>query len=752
MFGLGKKRKEQEMFEKLQALGTTIAKRRDEAVSARKESGIEEIWKKCEDAYLGIDDANRNEFAGAKWAKSTSISGPVSTNDIQTDNSRSTAFVRLTSRYVDFASAKLSEIALPMDDKAFAFEPTPIPELVQRMKDESPLFDQSGQPVMGQGPDGQPVQMTAKDEASQILGIAKDAAKKAETRIYDWMMEGRHANEMRKVIHDSVKLGAGVLKGPIPDKRKSQAITKQNDVVSLVISENTVPVTKWVDVWNLFPDPACGENVLDGDYIIERDFMSSKRLRTFRRRNGWNTEMIDKVLAEGPNKSLPDSNDGDQDKIKKLRYSMWHYYGMLKREELECAGVTLPDDVKEAYAIVTLVNDSIVRCILNPLDSGKFPYHVFSWSRRAGHWAGVGVAEQIFLPQRMVNAATRAVLENAGISAGIQILLDRGLVEPADKTWSITRNKIWFKKADAIIDDVRKAFHIFEIPNVQAELMPIVEYAMRLAEEHSSIPMVSQGQYANNASPQTYGQAELQNTNALTLLRDKGIILDDSITEPVVEMFYEWLLLDADVPVEEKGDFKINAHGTVALIDRAIQEVTMTQALQLSLNPAFGADPEKAYALWLKTKRVDKRDVMMDEEQKAAAQQQEQPQAPQVQAAQIRAEIEKYKADKATELAIQRIQTDTDRDAVYVQAQTERDRNQESYNMQKLVIEREIALLKYANDKQINLDKVKADLAKEAMSLRVTKELAGMEASANMLPTPPIEPPGRAEQGHSYTQ
>lgn len=741
------------MQERLQALGTSIAKKRDEAVQARKESGIEEIWKNCEDAYLGIDDANRHEFQSAKWAKSTSIAGPVTTNDINRDETRSTAFVRLTSRYVDFAVAKLCEIALPIDDKAFAFEPTPVPDLVMQMENETPLQDQMGQPVMQQGPDGQPVPKTVKDRVAEIIAKAKDAAKKAETRIYDWMVECRHTTEMRKVIHDSARLGTGVLKGPVPDRRKSQAITGQGEMIALEIVEKTVPVTRWVDLWNIFPDAACGENPDDGDYIFERDYMSPKRLGQLKKRKGWNAAKIDQVLQEGPGKVFADDNSGDSEKIKRRRFEVWSYYGLLSREDLVCAGQTdLPESMTEAYAIITLVNDSIIRCILNPLDSGKFPYRFFCWSRRAGHWAGVGVAEQVSMPQRMVNAATRAVLENAGISAGIQIILDRGLVAPADEQWSITRNKVWFKTADAVLDDVRKAFHIFEIPNVQAQLMPIIEYALRLAEEHSSIPLVSQGQYAENASPQTYGQAQLQNNNALAFLREKGNMLDDAITEPLVNQFYEWLLLDPDVPADEKGDFKINAHGTSAMFERAIAEVTLQQMVAMSVNPAFGGDPEKTYEMWVKSKRIDPRDVMLDEEKKKQMAQQPPPQDPSVQVATIRAASAEKIADLNVQAKLAVDKSDTDRDTIYVNAQSERDRNQEAYLERKLGLERELALLQYAHENQITLENAKASLAETALKLRTTKELAAINAPAKDMMKPPVEPPGRAPAGESFAK
>ena len=55
-------------MQKLDAFALYVAEKRDEAVKARKASGIEEIWTYCEEAYLGIDDLNRHEWAGQRWA------------------------------------------------------------------------------------------------------------------------------------------------------------------------------------------------------------------------------------------------------------------------------------------------------------------------------------------------------------------------------------------------------------------------------------------------------------------------------------------------------------------------------------------------------------------------------------------------------------------------------------------------------------------------------------------------------------
>lgn len=734
----------------LDALGLTIAEKRDEAVQARKNSGIEDVWMACEEAYLGIDDANRGDFAKAKWAKPTSKEGAVTTDDKPgKGETRSTAFVRLTSRYVDAGTAKLAEILLPIDDKAFSFDPTPIPELIEKIKDRTPIVGPDGQPIMrparqeempasatGSNPDPaaalvdtasaanpagpqQMVPMTVKDQAEQALDKAKESAKRAEKRIYDWMVECKYHREMRKVIHDAARIGVGVLKAPYAESRTSKAVTKAEDGIALQIKTKVSPAAKWVDPWNLFPDAACGENIHDGDYILERDYLSQRRLKELKKQKGYIASQIDRVVAEGPNKCNEKGDNPNEQKGIKNRFEIWYYYGMLSREELELAGCPgldkLPADRQDIYAIVTLVNDSVIRAIINPLESGRFPYHAMPWSRRAGYWAGVGVGEQVSMPQRMCNAATRAMLNNAGKSAGSIIVMDQGCIVPADGNTTITPDKMFYKLPDEVVDDIRKAFAVFQVPNITPQMMSIIEYAFRLAEEASNIPLITQGQ-TGPTTPDTLGATQLQNNNANTLLRCIGYAFDDHITEPVVQDFYEWLLLDPSVPDEEKGDFQINAHGSIALVERAIQDQTIQQMGDMVMNPAFGVNPRKWFEQFMKSKRLDPRDIQYTEQEQKRIDEmaaKNPPKDPRIAAAEIQANA-RIRAEEmrvTTHASVSKAEIDADREQFMLELQ-QRER---------------IAMLEYANREKVSLESVKAMLAKSAMDNRTKKELVAAE-------------------------
>ncbi len=778
--------------QRLDALGIAVAEKRDEAIKGREESGIEKVWIDAEEAYLCVDEANRGDFAKAKWAKPTSMSGPLTQEKSPSqDNPKSTVFVRVTPRYVDAGYAKICEIILPIDDKAFSIGPTPNPDLVLAQDDLTQLIH-NGTPLMRkakpeeltamsreqQPQPGQPVPqvpLTVADLVKEQMDLAAGKAEKAETRIYDWMVESKYPSQMRKVIFDSARIGVGVLKGPYPSQKRSQAIVKLKGKIALEIKNKVFPGCKWVDPWNCFPDPECGEDIDDGDYFFERDYMTVGKLKKLKKQTDavgapiYLNDRIDKVLKEGPGKiNVASDSEGPNQKRSDKRFQIWYMTGTLTREDMEAAGAVgledLPDDVVEAHAIVTMVNDTVIRVTVNPLESGKFGYHPLPWSRRAGHWAGVGVAEQVTMPQRTVNASTRALLNNAGLSAGVQIILDKDSITPADNKWTITPNKLWFKAAGVTMDDVRKAFNILEIPNVGAQLMDIINLGFRLAEEACNIPLVSQGQ-VNSDTPDTFGALELQNSNANTLLRSIAMNVDDHITEPVVSEYYEYLLLDPNVPDDEKGDFDINARGSVAMVEKAIQEKTLMQMLGVALNPAYGADPKRVFAELLKTKRIDPRKVQYTEQE--IQEQQSKPAAPpiQVQVEQLRGQNalalqnQKTQGDlavsqqelsheqqmlqsggatphQATAMArieVAKIQAES-RESVEANrsqaelAYAETERAMAHDNAQARHMERQdmlqLEVIKYANQQRMSLEQVRADLAKTAMQETTKRQLA----------------------------
>ena len=738
--------KRQARIDRIEALATSIAKKRDDAVKHRQQSGIEDEWTEDEEAYQGIDDANRGE---SKTYKPDSPNG--SSLFPKRDPSRSTVFMNITRPYVDAASARVGDMLLPTDDRNWGIKATPVPKLDAQKDSTEGVNNALGEPVMNAGT-GQ--QTTVGDMAKDAIAQASKSAEKAQTQIDDWLTECMWHAEVRKMIEYSSKLGTGILKGPVPVKRKYRKVKKDSATggSALVMEIFIAPETKCISPWNLYPAPDCGENIHHGSHIFERDDINARQLKDLKDVPGYLADQIDKVLEEGPNKKYGEMLGRSPSQMKAAlendRYDIWYYYGMLDREDLDAMGVDAENTKLEGVpAIVTMVNDTPIKATLNPLDSGDFPYDVMPWQRRSGHWAGVGVARQIRTPQKMLNAATRNLMDNAGLSGAPQVVVWKNKIVPADGVWSLTRGKLWFAKEDADIKGVADAFASFVIPSMQAELSNIIQFSLKIAEDVTGLPMIMQGQ--QGTAPDTVGGMQIVNNNASTVLRRIARTFDDYITEPHIRRYYEWLMMYGE-DEEAKGDFVIDARGSTALVERDLQNQAIMGMANIVMNPAFGLSPEKWIKEALKAQRLDPKRFEMDDEEKQAMAQQQPPEAPQVTIAKIRAESDKYRTDKTVAASLQKTKMDTDRDTIYVQAQMQRGQAEAMSRREELQIKREIAYLELQINKGINVDDNKTKLAETAMKLRTQRDLAMMNAHAAQVASPPTEPPGRAPTGQAY--
>jgi hypothetical protein len=205
----------------IEAFSLIIKEKRTDAIEGRKASGIEEIWAEDGDYYDGEDDATRGTTSkGRDSNDSLSETRKKATT-------RSTVFLKITRPYCDAAAARVADMLLPTDDRNWAIRPTPLPQMEAALTDQRPVTAVVPPQPQKQGIvstikgmfGGQQQQQpqapapTVADVAKQEMDRALEKAEAAQTQIDDWLVECRWHAEVRKVIEDSARLGAGILKG-----------------------------------------------------------------------------------------------------------------------------------------------------------------------------------------------------------------------------------------------------------------------------------------------------------------------------------------------------------------------------------------------------------------------------------------------------------------------------------------------------------------------------------------------------------
>jgi hypothetical protein len=508
--------------------------------------------------------------------------------------------------------------------------------------------------------------------------------------------------------------------------------------------------------WNLYPAPGCGENIHNGGYIWERDDITSKQLRDLAENPGYMKDQIARVLNEGPTKATKDIiNRPDADGMKRREtkdlFEIWYYYGQVEREDMLVAGCT--DEELEAAgcqngylfdAHVVMVNNRVLKATPNLLDSGEFPYDLMIWQKRAGMPWGKGVARQVRNAQRMVNGATRNLMDNAGLAGGPMVLYKQGLIEPEDGKAEIRPLKVWRAGEDADLDHLGNALTYIKMDMMQPELTNIIYLGLKFAEDTTGLPAIMQGQMGSH-QPDTLGQTEILNNNASTVRRRIARLFDDYVTEPHIRRYYTYLLQYGEDD-DEKGDFSIDARGSSALVERSMYAQQLMQMLQAASNPVYGLDPNKVSDELLKSWRIDPKRLGFDDEKwqqivenLANPQQQEDPR---LQVAQINAEVKQALDDMKYQFQAQ----ENDKDRQLKAIQEEKQQQHEVY-MEQLdtALKAELAEMERTGRKDINLDNIKSNMARDVMKLRVQKELSGTQAI-----TPAVEPRGRAAPGRSF--
>ena len=711
---------------KLEAFGANLGKTRDEWIRARAASGVDKRWTEDTDQYEGRDNVNRQ---AALMMASVEQGYPVTTNHAKPV--RSTVFIGMTRAKTNSAEARIADILLPTDDRNWGIKPTPQPRLAGLAANPSAAMDPTtGAPIVGE--DGQPLRVKAVARA--VIEIANKKAEAMQNEIADQLNEASYNGEVHKVIHNAAVLGTGVLKGPIVTNRTRKAWAKRVDArgevyYELEIQEERSPASFSANPRYCWPDPSCGDNIHNGKGHFELEKLTAKQVRDLAKQPGFMREQLRKVLEEGPKPSnalIELAAEENRDHELKT-YEMWTYWGEVEHDEMEAAGVETgeKDILRTISACVVMINSTVVKAYLNPLDGGDIPYDYYVWEKVYNSPHGYGVPRLMNSQQRVLNSAWRMMMDNAGITARGQVVLKYGAIKPADKQWQVTAGKLWYATDE--VDDVSKAFNVFEFQSHQTELENIIKMATELADAETGHPQLMQGE--KGAAPDTVGGMQMLMNSASVVLRRLVKQFDDMVTRPHITRYYDYNMLYNEDD-EIKGDFSVDARGSSVLLVRDIQNQAFLNLLAAGANPIYGKylDTKKLFEKALQAQHIDPAEVFktdeeidkIDEIEKQRAEQGPAPD-PRIQAAQLRAQADG-----------QKVQAQVQGDLQELQLRQQIAQQDHEFRLAELEHMERIEMLKMSNQQNISLDKIKAQLADVAIRERTKKDLFQQEADLKM--------------------
>lgn len=663
---------------------------------------------------LAQDQVAARQMIETRWLTDLrQYHGEYTPAELERMQGRSSVFVNVTRNKTRAAISRLSDMLLPNDDRNYGLKPTPIPATSALVPEEQKQAAKEG---------------------------ADEAARAMEEQIADDFEEAQYYGHSRDIIEDACIYGTGILKGPTIVNRTRHAWTTDpmTGVSALEIQQEYRPSVERVDPWDFFPDMSA-QDMDEAEFVFERKLINRKQLRELAELPGILRDQLRRAMEDedGHGHIANDRRDelreitGVDTVSTAKRWELWEYWGPLDKDELRAAGVEVEDDPLIEYTgSVLMVGRYVVKASLNPLDTGAIPYSTFNWEQDGSSIFGFGVPYLMRQPQKVVNAAWRMMMDNAAVSAGPQVVVNKRAVTPEDGDWTVKRMKTWLATGDLPVD---QAFGVYTIPSNQGDLSSIFQLAQQLADTETNLPILLQGegQRGGPGSATATGMQMLMN-NSNIVLRSAVKNWDDGVTIPTVRRFYDFHMAYTDRP-EIKGDFDIIAKGTSVLIAREEQQEKLMMLAQLAgSNPEFAkmTDWQAMYREILRTMQVSADDVTRDEQELEQMAEEQGPDAEtqlkmqelqlkqaEQQLKQQEAELEATKAAQEMDLKRQSQQWEQQYKAAELQTQQERARLE-------IALKEGLTLAQLEQKAGLESQKLEAEMQKTAAELQAEREQA----------------------------
>jgi hypothetical protein len=261
-----------------------------------------------------------------------------------------------------------------------------------------------------------------------------------------------------------------------------------------------------------------------------------------------------------------------------------------------------------------------------------------------------------------------------------------------------------------------------EFPNYLNEIMPVIQYWLKMAEDTTGLPLLLQGQSDTHA----VGVSQQLMNNASTNLRLIVKAWDDCVCKKNIEDLYEWVQLYG--PDSAKGDAKAVPLGSSTLLVKELQMQALMQLGDRTLQPAYGLSPKKWAQMFLEGFQIDYDHLQLDpdEEQKLEAAQ-AQPD-PKVQVAQINAQVQQMIAQMEDATSRVKLALDAQAKALSIQQAENAVQTQAGANITQ-------EAMKQQGGMQGKMLDAHADLAKEGVKAGLQPKEEGGEATPE--PKPP---------------
>ncbi|MGH7944625.1 MAG: portal protein [Opitutaceae bacterium] len=534
---------------------------------------------------------------------------------IKLDPNRSKAYPKVTRAKCISTVARLMQMLFPVVEKNWSIKPSPVPNM--SAENLTTALNEITDPAA-----------TEEAVSAAIYNFAKTRAEAMEKEMEDQLVELGGTKELpyvslcKKVIEGGTKYGVGVLKGPLV-REQEQTRWRRNPLTGQFEISRVKAYRPYYEVtspWNYYPDMSAKTFAsMDGQF--ERHPMNRRQLQDLANVPGFDKEQIHTFIAAHKDGNFTWRNFetqlrqmGTQERALDAagKYEALEYWGAAKAGELREAGVVIDDPTimgdQMVEAHVWLLNQCVIKAEVSPYDTSLRPYHHFVFEEDDSSLTGEGLPYVMRDSQLGICAATRMIVDNAAVSAGPILEVNRTLLAPDTDTKTIHAFKV-FEREDEGASASTPAVREVRVDSHVAELTQVLNTFREFADMETFITPAMNGDFTNSAKEpfRTTGGASMILAGASLPLRD--IVRNfDAFTLSVITSLYLWNTQFND-KAEIKGDYQVAARGAASLIAKEVRAQSLDQfAATLTAAEAEYVDPKA-----LVTERAMVRDLPVTE-------------------------------------------------------------------------------------------------------------------------------------------
>ena len=181
-------------------------------------------------------------------------------------------------------------------------------------------------------------------------------------------------------------------------------------------------------------------------------------------------------------------------------------------------------------------------------------------------------------------------------------MVNKDLIHPANDSWEMTGRKVWYMqskvgKAASAPMKVEDAFGQFVPESRIDHLLKIIEFALKFAEDETSLPALLEGRRGN--APDTVGGMQLLDNRANEVLMRLVRQNDDDLIKPHLTRYVDWNMQFSE-DEEIKGDLQLIPLSASAMRAKTIEAEALSMIGQYVLHPSLQRFHKKGGYDWLR--------------------------------------------------------------------------------------------------------------------------------------------------------